>query len=159
MDQSRFDDITRTLGSGSSRRKILGGALAGVFGASVASVSGLAKGKKGKAGRNKKSSKGKKGKAGAEFTCTAANANDPNLGGCADDDSCCASTAGGLGPICITDGTQASGTQQFCGKLNSNGPGDRGSGVCRTCPEGTVCSLDADNELRCICTPGTCPNG
>jgi hypothetical protein len=146
MDQKRFDNLTRTLASGSSRRKVLGGALAGVIGAGIAAVSGTA-------AKGKKNRKKGNGRAGAEFTCTANNANDPNLGGCSDNQSCCASTAGGLGPICVTEGTQRSGTQQFCGDKND------GSGVCRTCPPGTVCSEDADNEIRCICTPSTCPTG
>jgi hypothetical protein len=141
MDQKRFDNLTRTLASGSSRRKVLGGALAGVIGAGIAAVSGTA-------AKGKKNRKKGNGRAGAEFTCTAANANVV-----CDNQSCCASTAGGLGPICVTEGTQRSGTQQFCGDKND------GSGVCRTCPPGTVCSEDADNEIRCICTPSTCPTG
>jgi hypothetical protein len=141
MDQKRFDNLTRTLASGSSRRKVLGGALAGVIGAGIAAVSGTA-------AKGKKNRKKGKGRAGAEFTCTADNANDV-----CDNDACCASTAGGLGPICVTEGTQRSGTQQFCGDLNN------GSGVCRRCPVGTVCSEDQDGEIRCICTPGTCPTG
>jgi hypothetical protein len=145
MDQERFDELAKKVFDSSSRRRVLGGALASALGAGVAAVSGIAaKGNKGK-GRSKK---GKGKKAGAEFVCTADNANDV-----CDNDSCCASTPAGNGPICVTFGTQASGTQQFCGNLND------GSGVCRRCPAGTVCSLDADNELRCICTPGSCANG
>jgi hypothetical protein len=147
MDQKRFDNLTRTLASGSSRRKVLGGALAGI-GAGLASLTGIA-------AQGKKRKK-RKGRVGAEFTCSATNANNPALGGCSDPDSCCASTAGGLGPICVTEGTQLSGTQQFCGKL---GNPNRGSGVCRTCPPGTVCSLDSDNELRWIAPPTTGPTG
>ncbi len=158
MDQERFDNLAKKVFDSSSRRRVLGGALASALGAGVAAVSGIAaKGSKGKGKGRSKKGKGKQ--AGAEFTCTAANANDPGQGGCSDPDSCCASTPAGNNPICITVGTQASGTQQFCGKLNNAGPGDQGSGVCRTCPPGTVCSLDADGEIRCICTPGTCPNG
>lgn len=152
MEHERFDQLARAVSSGNTRRKVLGGALAGLFGAGLATVASVDAKKKGRKNR-KKASKGRD-KAVAEFTCTADNANDV-----CDNDSCCASTAGGLGPICVTRGTQESGTQQFCGKLNNDGPGDKGSGVCRTCPPGTVCSLDADNEIRCICTPGTCPNG
>ncbi|MCC7023665.1 MAG: hypothetical protein IT338_12625 [Thermomicrobiales bacterium] len=133
MDHERFDELAKTLSSGASRRKMIGGAIAGLVGAGVAKVSGVdAKGKK----------KSGKRKAGAEFTCTAANAATACPG-----PFCCSSTPGGVGPACVPTAGQAGGT--VCGAA-----GD----VCRNCPAGTVCG-GAANGFRCVCTPASCGGG
>ena len=94
MDQERFDELAKKVFDTSSRRRVLGGALAGLFGATAAKVADVAAKGKGKgkgagaeqhkgkgkgAGAEQHKGKGKgknrKGKAKGEFTCTAANAN------------------------------------------------------------------------------------
>lgn len=145
MDHDHFDQLAKTLASGASRRTVLGGAIAGIIGTSLASVTAIAaKGNKHRGQHNRKKGKGKK--AGAEFTCTAANANNPALGGCPPF-TCCASTAGGLGPQCVDFGAQSG--SQFCGS--------GGVGVCRTCPAGTKCS--GFPFFRCVCDNSTCSTG
>lgn len=141
MEQDRFDDLAKKVFSGSSRRRVIGGALASVVGAGVAAVTGV-DAKKGK-GKAKKG----KGRAKGEFTCTAANANRKRLGGCASRTACCSSTPAGNGPACVEASVQAG--SQTCGD-----PVAGGAGVCRTCPEGTRCS--GAPLFRCVCDPTTC---
>lgn len=139
MDQERFDNLTRMLASGRSRRTVLGGVLAGL-GAGLASVSGLpAQGKK-----------KRKGRVGAEFTCTAANANDPAQGGCGPGE-CCQSTPAGNNAACVDVISQIAGPEGgICGNAD-------GEGVCRRCPDGTACRIDfVTGDVRCICNPNTC---
>jgi len=143
MEQDRFDDLAKKVFAGSSRRRVVGGALASVVGAGIAAVTGV-DAKKGK-GKAKKG----KGKAKGEFTCTAGNANNPGAGGC-NPGTCCNSTPGGVGPQCVNIGAQAGGS--LCGD-----PGLAGQGVCRTCPTGTRCS--GAPFFRCVCDPTSCSNG
>jgi hypothetical protein len=128
---------------------VLGGALAGIFGAGAAKVAGIdAKGKgKGKQ-HSKGKGKGKNGKVKNQFTCTAANANNPPPNGCGPL-ACCASTGGGLGPNCVDFGAQAGGS--LCGQVGT------GIGVCRTCPAGTRCS--GFPLFRCVCDSTSCKDG
>lgn len=132
MDQERFDELAKTLSSGASRRKMIGGAIAGLVGAGLAKVSGAdAKGKK----------KNGKRKAGKEATCSP----NPCPAG-----SCCSETPAGSGPSC-TDVT----TQIVVGTICGN---TTGGGVCRTCPAGTRCSAVAGG-IRCVCSRATCATG
>jgi hypothetical protein len=143
MEQDRFDDLAKKVFSGSSRRRVIGGALASALGVGVAAVTGAdAKNKKAKA-----QGKNKKGRAKGEFTCTAANANVPALGGCASPTACCSSTPAGNGPACVEAAVQTG--SQTCGD-----PALAGAGVCRTCPTGTRCS--GAPLFRCVCDPTTC---
>lgn len=141
MDQERFDNLTRMLASGRSRRTVLGGVLAGL-GAGLASVSGLpAQGKK-----------KRKGRVGAEFTCAGPNGSpsNPCPGG-----TCCASTAPGVAnPSCVDVITQIAGPEGgLCGDAS-------GEGVCRRCPAGTKCAIDFNTgDVRCICSVNTCEEG
>jgi len=130
MEQDRFDDLAKKVFSGSSRRRVLGGAIASVLGAGVAAVAGT-DAKKGKG-------KAKKGKAKGEFTCTAGNA----FGACGPT-ACCASTPAGNAPACVEESVQAG--SQTCGA---------GGTVCSTCPTGTRCS--GAPLFRCVCDPATC---
>jgi hypothetical protein len=134
MDHERFDELAKTLSSGASRRKMIGGAIAGLVGAGVAKVSGTdAKGKK----------KNGKRKAGKEATCTP----NPCPAG-----SCCSPTPPGSGVSCTDIITQIT-TGTICGDAN-------GEGVCRTCPEGTRCALDpVTGDLSCVCSRATCATG
>ena len=143
MEQDRFDDLVKQVFAGSSRRRVVGGAIASVVGAGFAAVTGV-EAKKGKA-------KAKKGKAKGEFVCTAANANDPLQGGCPPG-SCCQSTPAGNNAACVAAGVQAG--SQTCGDPTAK---PAGGGVCRTCPTGTRCSGAPD--FRCVCDPTTCSNG
>jgi len=133
MEQDRFDALAKKVFEGSSRRRVLGGALASVVGAGVAAVTGV-DAKKGKG-------KAKKGKAKGEFVCTAGNA----LGACGGN-ACCSTTPAGNGPACVDVGVQAGG--QTCGA---------GGTVCRTCPAGTRCS--GAPFFRCVCDASTCSDG
>jgi len=148
MEQDRFDELAKKVFSGNSRRRVVGGALASVVGAGIAAVTGVSA-KNDKKGKAKAQGKKGKGRAKGEFTCTAANANNPGLGGCANPLSCCASTPGGVGPQCVDFGLQAGGS--LCGN-----PGT-GVGVCRTCPTGTRCS--GFPLFRCVCDSTSCANG
>jgi len=149
MEQDRFDDLAKKVFSSSSRRRVVGGAIASVVGAGVAAVTGVSA--KNDKGRGKARAQGKKGKGKAkgEFTCTAANANNPGAGGCANPLACCASTPGGVGPNCVDFGLQAGGS--LCGDVGT------GVGVCRTCPTGTRCS--GFPLFRCVCDSTSCANG
>lgn len=137
MEQDRFDDLAKKVFSGSSRRRVIGGALASVVGAGVAAVTGV-DAKKGKG-------KAKKGKAKGEFVCTAANA----AGECGAN-ACCATTPAGNGPSCVNVGVQAN--SDFCGD-----PAAGGAGVCRKCPAGTRCS--GFPNFLCVCDPTSCSDG
>jgi len=142
MEQDRFDELAKKVFSGSSRRRVVGGALASVVGAGIAAVTGTsAKNAKGKAKKGK-------GKAKGEFTCTAANANDPLAGGCGPQE-CCQSTPAGNNATCV--GTFAQLNSQTCGDAT-------GQGVCRTCPTGTKCGI-RNGALACICDSSTCATG
>ena len=103
MDQERFDKVALAL----SRRRIVGGALAGLLGVSAAKVAEVAaKGdKKGKAKRNNK----KKGK--AEATCNP-NPCPPGF--------CCTETPPGSGPSCTDFATQIA-TGTVCGSDGGGG--------------------------------------
>jgi len=138
MEQDRFDALAKKVFDGSSRRRVIGGALASVLGVGVAAVAGTdAKNKKAKA-------QGKKGKAKGEFVCTAANANVFCPAG-----SCCQSTPGGVSePSCIPF------AQQIQGGVVGDQP--NGNGVCRTCPTGT---FGDPVSGRCVCTATSCANG
>lgn len=175
MEQDRFDELAKQVFSGSSRRRVIGGALASVVGLGVAAVTGV-DAKKGKA-------KAKKGKAKGEFVCTAANANivacatvacttdvqcnnvgcfgapacvagfctgDPgNTDGACPLGSCCQSTPAGVSePGCIPFAQQSA-----AGVIGDAGGG---SGVCITCPAGT---LGDPVTGRCVCSALSCPDG
>jgi hypothetical protein len=162
MDQERFDKLARTISDSSSRRRVLGGALAGIFGAGAAKVAGVdAKGKgKGKQ-HGKGKGKGKNGKVKNQFVCTVDNANDPPPFGCGDD-ACCNTTPAGNGPACVPVFEQI-GAGQFCG-ARGDGAVDAGEGVCRKCPAGTRCSNGVDAAtgntiLKCVCTASTWGDG
>lgn len=129
MDQERFDRIARAVSSGASRRTVLGGAIAGLFGASVAAVTGVDAKKRGK----------KRKKAGAELQCEAIN---PCPG-----TRCCRSRPGSQNPTC-EDPSNLLGTDT-CG-----GPGE----ICRTCPPGTHCGFIA-GVFKCVCDSSSCPDG
>lgn len=142
MEQDRFDALAKKVFAGSSRRRVVGGALASVLGVGVAAITGAdAKNGKGKAKKGKGKSKG-------EFVCTTGNANNPPPFGCGPN-ACCQSTPAGNGPACVGSDLQA-GTQT-CGSAPF------GEGVCRTCPTGTRCSGFPD--FRCVCDPTTCSDG
>jgi len=144
MEQDRFDALAKQVFASSSRRRVLGGALASALGVGVAAVTGAdAKNKKAKA----QGAKGK-GKTKGEFTCTAANANVPAQGGCQAAE-CCQSTPAGNNATCI--GILSQINTQTCGNT-------AGQGVCRTCPVGTKCGL-RNGALVCICDSSTCANG
>ena len=146
MEHDRFDDLAKKVFSGSSRRRVVAGALASVVGAGVAAVTGV-DAKKGKG-------KSKKGKAKGEFVCTAANANAGLPFGC-EPGSCCASTPAGNGPSCINTGLQAN--SDFCGAPLGTVGVNPGEGVCRKCPAGTRCSGAPD--FICVCDAVTCSDG
>jgi len=135
MDQERFDDIAKKLSSGSSRRSVLGAAIAGAFGAGLAKVSG-ADAKGGKKGRKK---------ARKEAVC---------LGGECGPNACCLSTPPGNNVSCVTAASQLAGGE-ICGD------GIDGSGICRRCPDGTRCAQPGGpgTAFVCVCDATTCPNG
>jgi len=137
MDPKHFDKLAEVVG----RRKILGGALAGLLGlgtARLADVSAKGDNKKGKKQGDKKS----KHKVGDEAVC---------LPGECGPAACC--TASATGTSCVPITTQLNGAQQFCGDAS-------GEGTCRTCPPGTHCGLNPFTfDIACVCDAGTCPNG
>lgn len=135
MDHERFDELAKTLSSGASRRKMIGGAIAGLVGVGVAKVSGAdAKGKK----------KNGKRKAGKEATCS------PNP---CPPGSCCTVTPPGSGASCTDLATQIS-TGTICGSDGAGG------GVCHNCPAGTRCAIDIiTGALKCVCNRASCPDG
>lgn len=149
MDPKHFDKLAEVVG----RRKILGGALAGLLGLGTVRLADAAKGHKGKKQDNKKQEKKKsKNEVGKEAVCTGINFDPPGPGECPSG-SCCSSTPAGNNVACTDVFTQLAGTQQLCGDLN-------GEGVCRTCPQGTRCGANPfTGDLSCICNPGSCPNG
>jgi hypothetical protein len=183
MDQERFDELAKKVFDTSSRRRVLGGAIAGILGASaakVADVAGKGKGKgKGKgAGAEHKKGKGKgagaehhngKGKgAGAEHH------NGKGKG--AGKDSVCAgnNNAGGCpaGTCCLPDANPNDTcvtlqTQQNLGNVKRDGPcGDVAGNNrrCRICPPGTYCTGDNGNNndttnRKCKCDNVSCPVG
>ena len=148
MDQERFDQLARTLVSGSSRRRVLGGAIAGLFGASVATVAGIeAKSKK---KRHRKGAKHKKkGRVRAASTCSAADILTCSLipGG-----ACCNPTDDpALSCVSIAEqDAQAAGKQPgICGSTND---------TCFTCPTGTYCA-GAPGTRYCACDADSCGEG
>jgi hypothetical protein len=186
LDHERFDALAKKVFDGTSRRRVLGGALASAVGAGVAAVSGIAaKGTKGKGKGRSKKGKGKQ--AGAEFTCTAGNANFELCTdvGCAVDQDCidvgCGATCGDLfAGVCgnsADDTTPGACPQGSCCASTPAGTNDPscidaitqitggvggfcgdtdGEGVCRRCPEGTRCSQDPFGDIRCLCNAATC---
>jgi len=142
MEQDRFDALAKKVFSGTSRRRVVGGALASVLGVGVAAVTGVdAKNKKAKA-------QGKKGKSKGEFTCAGPNGGPSNP--CPAGSCCASSPAGNANPSCVDLITQiAGGPGGICGDA-------AGEGVCRTCPPGTKCGIDPiTGDLRCVCNAGT----
>lgn len=138
MDHERFDELAKTLSSGASRRKVIGGAIAGLVGASIAKVSGAdAKGGK----------KGRKKKVGKESLCTPA-----ETGLCALQAGCCNPT-GDPALQCITIPQQ-----NVNAAVKQPGPCGNIGGTCRTCPAGTYCVGPANNR-HCVCDFQSCPNG
>jgi hypothetical protein len=184
VDQERFDELAKKVFDGTSRRRVLGGALASAVGAGVAAVSGIAaKGTKGKGKGRSKKGKGKQ--AGAEFTCTAANANFESCAAvtCAVDADCSdvgcfagcnaaldcgddpGNTDGACPPGSCCASTPAGTNDPSCIDVITqitSGEGGfcgdlGGEGVCRRCPEGTRCSQDPFTfEIRCVCNAATC---
>jgi hypothetical protein len=148
MEQDRFDELAKKVFDGTSRRRVVGGAIASVVGAGVAAVTGVSA-KNDKKAKAKAQGKKSKGRAQGEFTCTTGNANNPAQGGCADPTSCCLSNSAD-NATCVPATAQL-GTST-CGTNNN------GSGVCNTCPAGTVCGLRG-NDRVCVATPASCPNG
>jgi len=144
MEQDRFDALAKKVFDGSSRRRVIGGALASVLGVGVAAVAGTDAKNKGKA----QSKKGK-GKAKGEFVCSGSNFPVPTITNPCPVGSCCQSTPAGVSqPGCIPAAQQsASGVV---------GDAGNGNGVCITCPAGT----QGDPVTgRCVCSALSCPDG
>ena len=131
MDQERFDELAKTVFETSSRRRVLGGALAGLFGATAARVADVtAKGK----GKKHKKGKGKVRKQAVclPFDCPPG--------------SCCQDTPPGNDISCIP-----------LGSLDGTGTCyDPGTGICHACPDGTLCDVATGS---CVCSPLSCPDG
>jgi len=150
MDQERFDELARKVFDSSSRRRVLGGALAGLFGATAAKVADAAGKGKGKSAHKK--GKHKKGKAKGEFTCTAANANNtfcdnvactPGATG----DQQCADVGCGTGP----GGSAAAGDCNVVfGDCSGNGQGGNLT-TNNACPPGTCCNSTAAGVANPSC--------
>jgi len=142
MEQDRFDQLAKKVFSSSSRRRVVGGAIASVVGAGVAAVTGAsAKGDKGKAKGENKKAKGEnkkgKGKTRGEFLCTAANANTNvacNTVTCSTSQDCVA--AGCNPPFCV-GGVCAGG-----GNTNT------------ACPAGSCCLTTPAGSGRTCVTAG-----
>lgn len=177
MDQERFDELAKQVFDTSSRRRVVGGALAGLLGATAAKVADVAAKGKGKgkgAGAEHKKGKGKgagaehkgkgqgagaehkrgKGKAKAEFICSGDNAPPTATNPCPPN-TCCQSTGPAPTPQCVTILQQiGSGAGGPCG--NAAGA-NQGGGTCRICPPGTQCTQDAlTGTLRCVCSKTAC---
>jgi hypothetical protein len=120
MDQERFDQLARVISTGSSRRKMLGGMVAGLFGVGAAKLGDVAAKGKHKQRNHKGAAKGKKGKGvHAEQTSFCTGATDPV--NCPN--GCCSNPAAGVF-ICQQNG------HGFCG---------RGGIACVAQPAGTCC--------------------
>jgi hypothetical protein len=158
MDQERFDQLARAVSSGSSRRTILGGVIAGLFGAGAARLTDVAaKGKHKKRSHKKGPAKHKKRKGGAraqEVIGPCEGATDPT--------NC---PAGCCRPVGAAFECVANGTDGLCGiggvacqALTGSQCCDATSGARVSVPAGNCGGRDsAAGYPGGLCTP--CPNG
>jgi hypothetical protein len=152
MDQEQFDQITRTLASGNSRRGLVrtltGAALGGILVAGGVSEAGAKKKNKKKQGGGRHDVTAQKGRQCKNGTPPCGTGKGKNFLCCASDKVC-------NGSSCVACGAD---TQSCCSGSRCNGDlGCNGGGTCEACgADGRLCCAGSVCNAGLGCDGGTC---